>query len=250
MCKSARYPKLWSFASIKDITIHQARTTSSHEMFHTPLSVEAFEQFHALQDLLANLPQHDQRDKWLCNGSSSLFSSQKAYTHMSGNQWTHPIFSWLWKTKCHPKHKVFFWLLLKDRLNNGSFLRQRSMPLDSYTCDNCILQLEEMVLHLFFRCNFARRCWLLIGTTPPRTTDLINTLLMIRMRWQLPWRLETIIIMTWCIWKSRNNWIFNETPSMVDECREMFKREMSLVCHRVKPEISDKISNWIQCSVS
>jgi hypothetical protein len=99
MCKSVRYPKLWSFASIKDITIHQARTTASHEMFHTPLSVEAFEQFHALQDLLANLPQHDQRDKWLCNGSSILFSSQKVYTHMSGNQWTRPIFSWLWKTK-------------------------------------------------------------------------------------------------------------------------------------------------------
>jgi hypothetical protein len=121
MCKSARYPELWSFASIKDITIHQARTATSHEMFHTPLSVEAFEQFHALQDLLANLPQHDQRGKWLCNGSSSLFSSQKAYTHMSGNQWTHMsgnqwthlIFSWLWKTKCQPKHKVFSSYCLK-----------------------------------------------------------------------------------------------------------------------------------------
>jgi hypothetical protein len=168
MRKSARYPELWSFASIKDITIHQARTTTSHEMFHIPLFVEAFEQFHALQDLLANLPQNDQRDKWFCNGSSSLFSSQKAYTHMSGNQGTHSIFSWLWKIKCQPKHKVFFWLLLKDRLNTRSFLRHRSMPQDSYTCDNCILQLEETALHLFFRCNFARRCWLLIGITPPK----------------------------------------------------------------------------------
>jgi hypothetical protein len=78
--------------------------------------------------------------------------------------------------------RFFFWLLLKDRLNTRSFLRQQTMPLDSYTCDNCILQLEETFLHLFFRCNFARRCWLLIGITPPRTTDLINTLLRIRMR--------------------------------------------------------------------
>jgi hypothetical protein len=59
MCKSTRYLELWSFASIKDITIHQARMTASHEMFHTPLSVEAFERFLALQGLLANLPQHD-----------------------------------------------------------------------------------------------------------------------------------------------------------------------------------------------
>jgi hypothetical protein len=111
--KSASYPEFWSFASIKDITIHQARLTASHEMFHTPLSAEAFEQFQALQDLLANLPQPDQRDKWICNGSSSLFSSQKAYTYMTGNEWTHPIFSWLWITKCQPKHKVFFCYCLK-----------------------------------------------------------------------------------------------------------------------------------------
>jgi hypothetical protein len=218
-------------------------------MFHTPLSAEAFEQFQALQDLLANFPRPDQRDKWICNGSSSLFSSQKAYTYMTGNEWTHPIFSWLWKTKCQPKHKLFL-LLFKDRLNTRSLLRHRSMPLDSYTCDNCILQLEETVLHLFFRCKFARRCSLLIGIIPPRTVDLLNTLLRIRIRWKVSWRMEIIIIMSWCIWKSRNNWIFNEITPIVDACREMFKREMSLVCHRVKPEIGDKIRNWIQDFVS
>jgi hypothetical protein len=36
---------------------------------------------------------------------------------------------------------------------------------------------------------------------------------------------------------------------MVDECREMFKTEMNLLCHRVKPEIGDKIRTWTQCSV-
>jgi hypothetical protein len=46
---------------------------------------------------------------------------------------------------------------------------------------------------LFFRCNFARRCCLLLGIRPPRTTDLIHTLLRIRMRWHVPWRLESII---------------------------------------------------------
>jgi hypothetical protein len=183
MRNSARYPKLWSFASSKDITIQQARMAASHEMFHTPLSEEAFEQFQALHDLLVNLPHNNQRDKWLCNGSSSLFSSQKVYSHLMGNQWTHPIFTWLWKSKYQLKHKVFFWLLLKDRLNTRALLRQRAMPLDSYTCDNCILQAEEIAIHLFFRCSFARRCCLLIGISPPRTTDLINTILRIRRRW-------------------------------------------------------------------
>jgi hypothetical protein len=86
----------------------------------------------------------------------------------------------LWKSKCQPKHKVFFWLLLKNRLNTRSFLRRRSMALDSFTCDNYILQMEETVIHLFFRCNFARRCWLLLDIRPPRTTDLLHTLMRIR----------------------------------------------------------------------
>jgi hypothetical protein len=149
LCKSARFPELLSFASFKDVIIHHARLASPNEMFHTPLSAEAFDQLLALQDILGNLQLHDHSDKWLCNASSSLFSSQKAYSHMTGNQPTHPIFSWLWKSKCQPKHKVFFWLLLKDRLNTRSFLRQRSMPLDSFTCDNCILQMEETTIHLF-----------------------------------------------------------------------------------------------------
>jgi hypothetical protein len=166
-----------------------------------------------------------------------------------GNQWTHPIFTWLWKSKCQPEHKVFFWLLLKDRLNTRTLLRQRAMLLDSYTCDNCILQAEETVTHLFFRCSFARRCWSFIRISPPCSTDLINTILRIRRRWQVPWKLETIILLTWCIWKSRNNWVFNEIPPTVEGCRDMFKTEMNLLCHRVKPVIGDKIKTWIQCSV-
>ena len=91
--KSVRFPELWSFASLKDITINQARLASPNEMFHTHLSAEAFEQFLALQDILTNLQLHDRNDKWLCIASSSLFSSQKAYSHMIDNQPTHPLFS-------------------------------------------------------------------------------------------------------------------------------------------------------------
>jgi hypothetical protein len=186
ICKSAQYPELWSFASRKDITIQQARLAASHEMFHTLLSVEAFVQFQALNGFLVNLPHNNQRDKWLCNASASLFSSQKIYSHLMGNQWTHPIFTWLWKLKCQPKHKVFFWLLLKDRLNTRALLRQRAMLLDSYICDNCILQAEETVTHLFFRCSFAKRCWSFIRISTPRSADLINIILRIRRRWQVP----------------------------------------------------------------
>ena len=186
--KSTQYPELWSFSACKDITVLQARLVDSQELFHAPLSIEAFVQLQELNDCLDNLPHNNQM----------------------GNQWTHPIFSWLWKSKCQPKHKVFFWLLLKDRLNTRAFLRQRSMFLDSYSCGNCILQVEETVIHLFFRCNFAKRCWSLIGISPPPSADLLNTILRIRRRWHVPWKLEAIILLTWGIWKCRNNWIFEK----------------------------------------
>jgi hypothetical protein len=41
------------------------------------------------------------------------------------------------------------------------------MHLDSYNCELCILQREETLGHLFFKCSFARNCWQLIGVVVP-----------------------------------------------------------------------------------
>jgi hypothetical protein len=244
-CLSEKFPELWSFASVKEINIHQARLAPPNEMFHTPLSAEAFEQLLQLQDSLGNIQLLDHNDIWRCSASSSRFSSQEVYAHLTGSRQTLPLFVWLWKSKCQPKHKVFFWLLLKNRLNTRSILRRRAMPLDSFTCDNCILQIEETSIHLFFRCNFAKRCWLLLGLLSPGATDLLHTLLRIRRRLQVPWRLEAIIIMTWCIWRCRNNWIFNKIPPSVPECKAMFRSEIALLCHRVKPALKEDITSWL-----
>jgi hypothetical protein len=172
---------------VKIQSYHPSRSISlPNEMLHIPLSAEAFEQLLSLHDTLDNI---QLLDIWRCSASSTRFSSQTVYAHLTGTTGTRqtlPLFVWLWKSKCQPKHKVFFWLLLKNRLNTRSLLRRRAMPLDSYTCDNCILQIEETPIHLFFRCNFARRCWLLLGLLPPCSTDLLHTLIRIRSRLQVP----------------------------------------------------------------
>jgi hypothetical protein len=38
-------------------------------------------------------------------------------------------------------------------------LRKRNMDLDSYACENFILQKDETLVHLFLRCNFATVMW-------------------------------------------------------------------------------------------
>jgi hypothetical protein len=67
------------------------------------------------------------------------------------------------------KHKVFFWLLLQNRLNTRALLRRKNMVLDSYTCELCLRQREETLRHLIILYPFAKNCSSRIGVViPPR----------------------------------------------------------------------------------
>jgi septation ring formation regulator EzrA len=48
-------------------------------------------------------------------------------------------------------------LLLKNRLNTRGLLKRKDMSLDSYNCELCLLQKEENLRHIFFRCPFAKK---------------------------------------------------------------------------------------------
>jgi hypothetical protein len=53
---------------------------------------------------------------------------------------------------------------------------------------------------------------------------------------------ECKIVFAECLRHSAKNAIPVVT---VEGCRDMFKTEMNLLCHRVKPVIEDKIKTWI-----
>jgi hypothetical protein len=81
------------------------------------------------------------------------------------------------------------------------------MVIDSYTCDLCLRQREETLRHLFLHCSFTKNCWMKIGVLvpvsliPERVTGYIKRAL------GVPFAMEIIIVMFWCIWKERNAWI-------------------------------------------
>jgi hypothetical protein len=83
------------------------------------------------------------------------------------------------------------------------------MHLKSYTCELCLLQREESLRHLFYKCAFARNCWNTIGVfvptwlRPDRATRHIKRIL------RVSFAMEIIILMSWSIWKERISWIFN-----------------------------------------
>jgi hypothetical protein len=78
------------------------------------------------------------------------------------------------------------------------------MYLESYVYELYILQKEERLRHLFFKCSFAKNCWAQIGIIvptwlkPERATSHIKRLL------KVPFTMKIIILMCWHIWSARN----------------------------------------------
>lgn len=203
-------PELCSFAKKKEITVKQAISSSfqAEAIFNLPLSAIAFEQFLALQQKLQSYHFSDDKDQWSYIWGSPAFTSKKAYKHLRGTSHAHPIYKWIWKSSCQHNHKVFFWLLVRDRLSTRNILRRKSMQFPSYNCVSCPYNLEEIVDHLFLECDLAKACWGLIGLIVISTPDPVLRFQSFKQQIGKPFFMEIIIVMCWCIWMLRNDAIF------------------------------------------
>ena len=161
-------------------------------------------------------------------GAHLLFSSSKAYRQLTGHRIIHNSFQWLWKTSCQNKHKVFFWLLLKDRLSTRELLKRRNMELPNYSCVCCTHQIEESTTHLFIHCDFSQDCQTKLGLMVNQV-DPFTTLDHFRIQLNVPFFLEIIIVMSWCIWMQRNDFIFRGIQPSQVSCWQHFKKELALV---------------------
>jgi hypothetical protein len=90
-------------------------------------------------------------------------------------------------------------------------LQNKNFILESYVCEVCIWQKVESTGHLFFRCNFARRCWEKIHIVYSCHISVHEAIVDIKAKLSVPFAMDIIILMTWVIWKQRNNRIFNGT---------------------------------------
>jgi hypothetical protein len=157
-------------------------------------------------------------------------------------------FKWLWKSSVQKKHKVFFWLMLKDRLSTRNILRRRNQVIPSYECVLCNLNAEETLEHLFLNCNFARSCWatlnLQIGDGDP-----FEVLTSFRHQLNLSFFMDIIIIMSWSIWMARNDFIFNGLQASLQSAKDCFRKEFALVILRAKPSHKQLLVSWLAAYV-
>ena len=83
-------------------------TTLLQNLFHLPLSNEAYAQFQELSVILQNLRLSQANGVWSYIWDSPTFSSSMAYKHLIGHPNVHRVYKWLWKSTCQNKRKFFF----------------------------------------------------------------------------------------------------------------------------------------------
>ena len=126
------------------------------------------------------------------------------------------------KTACQHKHKVFFWLLLKDRLSTRDLLRRKGMELQSNECVLCTQHIDETLEHLFLLCPMAIQFWNSIGLIIPA----FNTC--------------TEVMMSF-----RRQFIFRNVQPTLQACQVTFRKEFALALHRAKNSHFDMMKEWI-----
>ena len=125
-------------------------------------------------------------------------------------------------------------------------IERRHWRLDSgVDCVLCDHAQHETRDHLFFNCGFAQRCWRKLGITwssADRVSDMFDS---VKLSFHGPNFFEVAACALWGIWKQRNGLIFeNQRPSL-QSWRAIFKKDLGLVAHRVKPIHKESLLTWI-----
>jgi len=194
----------------------------------------AFDQVLSIEQVMENtILEELNNDAWTYSGGATKFRPTIAYRKMLGHQEVDPAFKWLWKSYCQPKHKVFYWLLLKDRLSTRNILKEKNMALDSYNCEICSLIVEETVDHLFWHCPFAQHCWRILNLSTIQAGGAFENVMAIKDQIQSQFFMVVVVLMSWTIWWVRNELIFNNNQVGIQDGKNFFFKEAQLVSLRV-----------------
>ena len=133
------------------------------------------------------------------------------------HQSTKQLLNLIWKnSKISPRVRTFGWRLLRRALPSGARAGKYRKHISKLCC-RC--GIEETDLHLFFTCGFAKAAWFshpwyLKSDSLIANADSITQILLNMLNMNHPCgTLDNILTFLWCIWKARNDCLFNRKES-------------------------------------
>jgi hypothetical protein len=122
-------------------------------------------------------------------------------------------------------------------------LRRRKKVLDEgYNCVMCHNSEEETAAHLFFNCPVAASKWFSLGIVWEENLSVHQKLLQARLDFGQPFFMEIFMIGAWCLWKQRNDVIFEGKPHTLLLGR-LFSKRLSWITSVESSQISTPRSN-------
>lgn len=220
---------------------------SPNEVYNLPLSPQAHEELTQLHwEVLDTELSDNDYDTWTYIWGAATFKAKDYYEFCFRNIHAHVAFEWLWKSKSVPKHKVFGWLLMTDRLNTRNMLKRRHYNIGSnLDCLLCGTHTEETVEHLFFHCTFSTECWRHIDIRWTAHTHRLKLLEEAKERWDRPLFMDIFLVAAWSLWKERNNNYFRHIVPTVTSWEQRFKADFSNLRYRTSGANKDFISAFI-----
>ena len=245
------FERLFSFALDPDISLQTAlHTAHLPSLFFLPLSEQAYDEMQQLSLTLHELNQDQQAregfDRWIYQTNSEKYTPASYYKQMFQGLQQHGIYTKLWKCKSLPKHKVFTWLMINDRLNTRDLMIRKHWQLNSSSdCVLCNHQELEDRDHLFLECPFAQRCWSFLKVNWIQRGSLLDSLLATRAGHTGPCFLEVAISAIWNLWKCRNDFIFEQLVPSFRKWKALFLRDINLIYYRLKSPKKQALITWI-----
>lgn len=111
------------------------------------------------------IPSWDSEDSWIwALNKNESFSTKLAY-HLALKDCVSPfstttpslLFTKIWSSKVHPRHKLLWWSALNNASPVCDRLAQR-FAINDMSCPLCYTEVETN-LHLFWQCPLAARLW-------------------------------------------------------------------------------------------
>jgi hypothetical protein len=124
--------------------------------------------------------------------------------------------------------------------------RRRKVLQEKYNYVMWHLGVEETIEHLFFECPSAVSRWLALGIGWEDSLSIHQKMYQAKHYFGQPFFVEIFMIGAWCIWKQRNDVIFDRNVPCLAAWKVAFKTQVLDHFIRLKPSLHSSNKVWLQ----